>query len=123
MSAGRSAGIGPFATSLATAGCAINSLSLAVPASVLPGRRTVLLNLMHKDIRVVRQVCVEPLPWPSRVLDDVEQIRRPVSGTRRKSTRAHSCRFTSAGTAILIPHDAEDMTRVALCRGSLSSLT
>ena len=100
-----------------------SSLSLAVPTSVLPGRRTVLLNLMHKDIGVVRQVCVEPLPWPSRVLDDVEQIRRPVSGTRRKSTRAHSCRFTSAGTAILIPHDAEDMTRVALCRGSRSPLT
>jgi RES domain-containing protein len=65
------------------------SLALAVPASVLPGRRNVLLNPMHKDLEVVRQVSVEPLPWPSRLINYVEQIRRPASGKRKKRKRTH----------------------------------
>ena len=66
-----------------------SSLALAVPASVLPGRRNVLLNPMHKDFGAVRQVSTEALPWPSRLISYVEQIRRPVSGKRTKSKRAH----------------------------------
>lgn len=66
-----------------------SSLALAVPASVLPGRRNVLLNPMHKDIRVVRQISVEPLPWPSRLINYVEQIRKPVSAKRTRPKRAH----------------------------------
>ena len=66
-----------------------SSLALAVPASVLPGRRNVLLNPMHKDFGVLRQVSIEPLPWPSRLISYVEKIRRPVSRKRTKPKRAH----------------------------------
>lgn len=66
-----------------------SSLALAVPASVLPGRRNVLLNPMHEDIGAVRQVSIESLPWPSRLIRYVEQIRRPVSGKRKRPKRAH----------------------------------
>ena len=66
-----------------------SSVALAVPASVLPGRRNVLLNPMHKDFGAVRQVSTEPLPWPSRLISYMEQIRRPVSGKRAKPKRAH----------------------------------
>lgn len=65
------------------------SLALAVPASVLPGRRNVLLNPMHKDFEVVRKISVETLPWPSRLISFVEQMRRPAGGKRRKRKRAH----------------------------------
>ena len=57
-----------------------SSVALAVPASVLPGGRNVLLNPLHKDFGAVRQVSAEPLPWPSRLISYVEQIRRPMSG-------------------------------------------
>lgn len=67
----------------------LSSLALAVPASVLPGRRNVLLNPMHKDLGVVRQVSIEPLPWPSRLINYVEQIRKPVSAKRARPKRAH----------------------------------
>jgi RES domain-containing protein len=69
-----------------------SSVALAVPASVLPGRRNVLLNPMHKDFGAVRQVGVEPLPWPSRLISYVEQIRTPVArkhGRRAKAKRTH----------------------------------
>jgi hypothetical protein len=65
-----------------------SSLGLAVPASVLPGRRNVLINPMHKDLRVVRQVSIEPLPWPSRLISYVEQIRKPTSGKHGKPKRS-----------------------------------
>jgi RES domain-containing protein len=66
-----------------------SSLALAVPASVLPGRRNVLLNPMHKEFGTVRRVSTDPLPWPSRLISYVEQIRRPLSGKRTRSKRAH----------------------------------
>jgi RES domain-containing protein len=66
-----------------------SSVALAVPASVLPGRRNVLLNPTHKDFEAVRRVSTEPLPWPSRLISYVEQIRRPLSRKRTKSKRAH----------------------------------
>ena len=66
-----------------------SSLALAVPASVLPGRRNVLLNPMHKDLGAVRKVSIEPLPWPSRLISYVEQIRKPTGGKRRKPKRTH----------------------------------
>lgn len=66
-----------------------SSLALAVPASVLPGRRNILLNPMHKGFAAVRQVGTEPLPWPSRLISYVEQIRRPAGRKRTKPKRAH----------------------------------
>lgn len=66
-----------------------SSLALAVPASVLPGRRNVLLNPIHEQFGVIRQVSIDPLPWPSRLINYVEQIRKPASGKRTKPKRAH----------------------------------
>jgi RES domain-containing protein len=66
-----------------------SSLALAVPASVLPGRRNVLLNPMHKDLGAIRQVGIEQLPWPSRLLNYVQQIRKPAPRKRARLKRAH----------------------------------
>lgn len=66
-----------------------SSLALAVPASVLPGRRNVLLNPMRKDFGAVRRVSLEPLPWPSRLISYVDQIRAPAVGKRKKPKRSH----------------------------------
>jgi RES domain-containing protein len=65
----------------------LSSLALAAPASVLPGRRNVLLNPVHRDFGALRQFSIEPLPWPSRLIGYVEQIRTPVRGKRAKSKR------------------------------------
>lgn len=66
-----------------------SSLGLSVPASVLPGRRNVLLNPQHQDFARVRRVSSEPLPWPSRLIGYVEQIRARGRGRRHKAKRTH----------------------------------
>jgi RES domain-containing protein len=54
-----------------------DSLGLRVPASVLPSRCNVLLNPVHPDMQQVREVERRPLPWPMRVVEFLEGIRKP----------------------------------------------
>jgi len=52
------------------------SLGLRVPASVLPSRTNVLLNPTHPDIKYLREVERGPLPWPARVVEFLQGIRK-----------------------------------------------
>ena len=61
------------------------SLGLRVPASVLPSRSNVLLNPSHPDMRRLREVERGPLPWPSRVVEFLQVIKK--SGSGRKEPR------------------------------------
>jgi len=58
------------------------SLGLRVPASVLPSRSNVLLNPSHPEIRRLREVERGPLPWPSRVVEFLQAIKKTGSGTK-----------------------------------------
>ena len=62
-----------------------SSLGLRVPASVLPSRSNVLLNPSHPEIRRLREVDRGPLPWPSRVVEFLEAIKK--TGSSRKAPR------------------------------------
>ncbi len=66
-----------------------SSVALSVPASVLPGRRNVLLNPAHSEFGKVRRISSEPLPWPSRLVGYVEEIRRAGRRKRHKSKGSH----------------------------------
>lgn len=66
-----------------------SSLALAVPASVLPDRRNVLLNPMHSDFRFVRRISTDRLPWPSRLINYVEEIRGRRGSKRMRPKRSH----------------------------------
>lgn len=66
-----------------------SSVGLSVPASVLPGRHNVLLDPAHEDFRQVHRVSSEALPWPSRLIGYVEEIRARGGRKRQKSKRAH----------------------------------
>ena len=58
------------------------SLGLRVPASVLPSRSNVLLNPSHPDMRRLREVERGPLPWPSRVVEFLQAIKKNSSGRK-----------------------------------------
>jgi len=58
------------------------SLGLRVPASVLPSRSNVLLNPSHPEIRRLREVERGPLPWPSRVVEFLQAIKKTGSVTK-----------------------------------------
>ena len=62
-----------------------SSLGLRVPASVLPSRANVLINPSHPEIRRLREIERGPLPWPSRVVEFLQAIRKTGSG--RKAPR------------------------------------
>jgi len=62
-----------------------SSLALRVPASVLPSRSNVLLNPAHPEIRRLREIERGPLPWPSRVVDFLQAMRK--TGRRTKVPR------------------------------------
>ena len=62
-----------------------SSLGLRVPASVLPSRSNVLLNPSHPEIRRLREIERGPLPWPSRVVEFLQAIKKTDSG--RKAPR------------------------------------
>jgi len=59
-----------------------SSLGLRVPAWVLPSRSNVLLNPSHPEIRRLREVERGPLPWPSRVVEFLQAIKKTGSATR-----------------------------------------
>ncbi len=59
-----------------------SSVGLRIPASVLPSRSNVLLNPAHPDFNQLREVERGPLPWPARVIDFLEGIKRPGVGRR-----------------------------------------
>jgi RES domain-containing protein len=61
------------------------SLGLRVPASVLPSRSNVLLNSAHPDISRLREVERGPLPWPARVVEFLQGMKRIES--KRKAPR------------------------------------
>ena len=61
------------------------SLGLRVPASVLPSRSNVLLNPAHPDITRLREVERGPLPWPARVVEFLQGMKRVDS--KRKAPR------------------------------------
>lgn len=52
------------------------SLALRVPASVLPRRFNVLINPAHPDIGRLRVLSQEPLPWPGRLIDYLQSLRK-----------------------------------------------
>ena len=60
-----------------------SSLGLRVPASVLPSRSNVLLNPSHPEIRRLREIERGPLPWPSRVVEFLQAIKKTGGGTKR----------------------------------------
>jgi RES domain-containing protein len=62
-----------------------SSLGLRVPASVLPSRSNVLLNPTHPEIRRLREIESGPLPWPSRVVNFLQAIKK--TGRGRKAPR------------------------------------
>ena len=62
------------------------SLGLRVPASVLPSRSNVLLNPAHADISQLREVERGPLPWPARVVEFLQGMKR-VDGKRKLPRR------------------------------------
>ena len=62
-----------------------SSLGLRVPASVLPSRSNVLLNPSHPEICRLREIERGPLPWPSRVVDFLQVIKKTDSA--RKTPR------------------------------------
>ena len=62
--------------------CSGSSLGLRVPASVLPSRSNVLVSPSHPEIRRLREVERGPLPWPSRVVEFLQTIRKTGSGPR-----------------------------------------
>ena len=62
-----------------------SSLGLRVPASVLPSRSNVLLNPSHPEIRRLREIERGPLPWPSRVVEFLQAIKK--TGNGRKAPR------------------------------------
>jgi RES domain-containing protein len=64
-----------------------SSLGLRVPASVLPSRSNVLLNPGHTAIRQLREVERGPLPWPARVVDFLQAIKKTASTTLPRRTR------------------------------------
>jgi len=47
-----------------------------VPASVLPRRFNVLINPAHPDIGRLRVLSQEPLPWPGRLIDYLQSLRK-----------------------------------------------
>jgi RES domain-containing protein len=53
-----------------------SSLGLRVPASVLPSRSNVLLNPAHPDIGRLREVERGPLPWPARVVEFLQGMKK-----------------------------------------------
>jgi RES domain-containing protein len=59
-----------------------SSLGLRVPASVLPSRSNVLLNPLHPDIRQLREIERGPLPWPARVVEFLQAIKKTDSGKK-----------------------------------------
>jgi RES domain-containing protein len=59
-----------------------SSLGLRVPASVLPSRSNVLLNPAHPDIHRLREVERGPLPWPSRVVEFLQVMRKTGGGSK-----------------------------------------
>jgi RES domain-containing protein len=59
------------------------SLGLCVPASVLPSRSNVLLNPVHPEIHRLREVERGPLPWPSRVVEFLQVIKKTGSGSKK----------------------------------------
>jgi RES domain-containing protein len=61
------------------------SLGLRVPASVLPSRSNVILNPAHPDISRLREVERGPLPWPGRVVEFLQGMKRVDS--KRKAPR------------------------------------
>lgn len=62
-----------------------SSLALRVPASVLPSRSNVLLNPAHPEISRLRETERGLLPWPSRVVDFLQAVKK--TGNRRKTPR------------------------------------
>ena len=62
-----------------------SSLGLRVPASVLPSRSNVLINPLHPEIRQLREIDRGPLPWPSRVVEFLQAIKK--TGKGRKAPR------------------------------------
>lgn len=64
-----------------------SSVGLKIPASVLPNRYNLLLNPAHSDFIKLRAVSREPLPWPTRIVDYIKDVRaktRTKTGSRRK---------------------------------------
>jgi RES domain-containing protein len=59
-----------------------SSLGLRVPASVLPSRSNVLINPSHPEIRRLREIERGPLPWPSRVVEFLQAIKKTGTGTK-----------------------------------------
>jgi RES domain-containing protein len=59
-----------------------SSLGLRLPASVLTSRSNVLLNPAHPEIHRLREVERGPLPWPSRVVEFLQAIRRNRGGRK-----------------------------------------
>lgn len=47
----------------------VESLALAIPASVLPLKRNILINPAHPRIAEVQRIEVFPFTWPERLLD------------------------------------------------------
>lgn len=62
-----------------------SSLGLRVPASVLPTRCNVLLNPAHPDMHRLREIERGPLPWPARVVEFLDELRK--SGRETKTSR------------------------------------
>jgi RES domain-containing protein len=62
-----------------------SSFGLQAPASVLPSRSNVLLNPVHADMRRLHEVERRPLPWPSRVVEFLQGIKK--SGTVTSTPR------------------------------------
>jgi hypothetical protein len=62
-----------------------SSLGLRVPASVLPSRSNVLLNPAHPDIRRLREVERGPLPWPARVVEFLQGMKK--TSDKRKTPK------------------------------------
>ena len=62
-----------------------SSLGLRVPASVLPSRSNVLLNPAHPDIRRLREIERAPLPWPTRVVEFLQGMKK--AGVKRKTPK------------------------------------
>lgn len=59
-----------------------SSLGLRVPASVLPSRSNVLLNPSHPEIGQLREIERGPLPWPARVVEFLQAIKKTDSGKK-----------------------------------------
>ena len=64
-------------------GC--SSLGLRVPAAVLPSRSNVLLNPAHPEIRRLREIERAPLPWPARVVEFLQGMKK--TSDKRKTPK------------------------------------